>query len=121
MDNGRHVHFMVGNMGVCLPSDFSPVKGFGQDKRGNGRDHSSRSVVATKSLVIQPSQTEHGTTKGAATAPETAVTAETTMYHWNSLVLWLHAWRLSLRVIDLTDSLKEWWSELSGASFTSLP
>ena len=76
MGNGRHVHFLEGNVDICLPSVPCGAKSFGQNQKGTGGDRTSCTVVAKKSLVTQPSRVEHGAAKGASIAQETGIAAQ---------------------------------------------
>ena len=50
MGDIRHVEFVDGNVGVCLPSGSQST---GEDQSGTGRDHYSSTMVAKVHLGTQ--------------------------------------------------------------------
>ena len=76
MGNRGHVHFVEGNVGVCLSSNPSLPNPSGKDKKGAGIYDSSSSVVAKESLVAGASRDKYGASKGTSIAGKTAVATE---------------------------------------------
>ena len=104
MGNGCHVTLVERNVGVCPPSIPSFSQSVGEDQSRIGRYRSSSTVVAKKSLVTRPTGVERGAALGAPTFFEKLLMQpKSHVYHLNLQVLWLHAWRLLIRVLDLPD------------------
>ena len=111
---------LEGNVGIRLPSVPSGPQS--EDESGTSRDHSSSTVVAKMCFVTQLARIEHGARPRALPLLEKLLMQpKSVVYHQNLQVLQLHAWRLSLKALDLLDSRRTRLKELLVANFDSLP
>ena len=80
MGNGRHVDFMEGNVGVCLPS---APQSLGKDQSRTSRDHSGSTVVAETHLVTRLTRIECGAPRALTLLEKLLMQPKLVVYHRN--------------------------------------